>query len=133
LVIIQVIYADEFVNADYNQMIDKIFEQIREYDMSFEGHSRIFSDGKNPEVIGSIKGMIDENLNYLEAIKVIKSNTPGQNEEKAVVSNMLVCPVYFAKYHKEMLAHCKELLEYRNGYISINPRFNKLITSLPGA
>ena len=31
----------------------------------------------------------------------------------------------------EMLAHCKELLEYRNGYISINPRFDKLITSLP--
>ncbi|MGA9165756.1 MAG: hypothetical protein WB053_00110, partial [Nitrososphaeraceae archaeon] len=30
--------------------------------------------------------------------------------------------------HKEMLVHCKELLEYRNGYIY--PRFNKLITSL---
>ena len=29
-----------------------------------------------------------------------------------------------------MLAHCKGLLEYRNGYMSINPRFKKLITSL---
>ena len=43
---------------------------------------------------------------------------------------MFVIPVPFSKYHKEMLAHCKELLEYRNGYMSINPRFNKLITSL---
>lgn len=43
---------------------------------------------------------------------------------------MFVIPVPFSKYHKEMLAHCKELLEYRNGYMPINPRFNKLITSL---
>ena len=39
-------------------------------------------------------------------------------------------PVPFAKYHKEMLAHCKELLEYRNGYVAINPKHNKLITAL---
>ena len=32
--------------------------------------------------------------------------------------------------HKEMLVHCKELLEYNNGYVSINPRFNKLVISL---
>ena len=43
---------------------------------------------------------------------------------------MFVIPVPFSKYHKDMLAHCKELLEYRNGYMSINPRFKKLITSL---
>jgi hypothetical protein len=28
-----------------------------------------------------------------------------------------------------MLAHCKELMEYRNGLVAINPRFNKLITA----
>jgi hypothetical protein len=43
---------------------------------------------------------------------------------------MFVIPVPFAKYHKEMLAHCKELLEYRNGYVAINPKHNKLITAL---
>ena len=43
---------------------------------------------------------------------------------------MFVIPVPFSKEHKNMLAHCKEMLEYRNGYMSINPRFNKLITSL---
>jgi hypothetical protein len=43
---------------------------------------------------------------------------------------MFVIPVPFAKYPKEMLAHCKEMLEYQNGHMAINPRFNKLITAL---
>ena len=29
-----------------------------------------------------------------------------------------------------MLAHAKEMLEYQNGRVAINPRHNKLITSL---
>ena len=29
-----------------------------------------------------------------------------------------------------MLAHCKAMMEYQNGYVAIHPRFNKLITSL---
>ena len=31
---------------------------------------------------------------------------------------------------KDTLAHSNELLEYQNGYMAINPRFNKLIISL---
>jgi hypothetical protein len=42
---------------------------------------------------------------------------------------MFVIPVHFAKYHKEMLAPCKEMLGYQNGHVAINPMF-KLITSL---
>lgn len=44
--------------------------------------------------------------------------------------NMFVIPVPFAKYHKEMLAHTKEMLEYKNGQVAIHPKFNKLITAL---
>ena len=29
-----------------------------------------------------------------------------------------------------MLAHCKELLEYQNRMIAINPKHNKLVTAL---
>jgi hypothetical protein len=29
-----------------------------------------------------------------------------------------------------MLAHCKELMEYQNEYVAINPRHNKLVTAL---
>jgi hypothetical protein len=41
---------------------------------------------------------------------------------------MKVEPVNFNQEHKEMLGHCKMLLE--RGYIAINPSFDKLITSL---
>ena len=44
--------------------------------------------------------------------------------------NMIVIPVPFSKEHKNMLAHFKERLEYRNGQDAIHPRFTKLITSL---
>ena len=41
---------------------------------------------------------------------------------------MRVEPVSFGKEHKEMLVHAKMLLE--QGYIAINPVFDKLITLL---
>ncbi len=43
---------------------------------------------------------------------------------------MFVIPVAFNKEHKHMLAHSKELMEYHNGQVAINPRHTKLITSL---
>jgi hypothetical protein len=43
---------------------------------------------------------------------------------------MFVLPVAFSKEHMHMLAHCKELLEYQNGQVAINPRHSKLITAL---
>ena len=40
-------------------------------------------------------------------------------------------PVPFAKEHKAMLAHCKELLEYQNGMVAIHlTKHNKIITAL---
>jgi hypothetical protein len=47
--------------------------------------------------------------------------------------NMFVIPVQFAKERKYMLAHCKALMEYQNGYMAIHPRYNKLITALKTA
>jgi hypothetical protein len=44
--------------------------------------------------------------------------------------NMFVIPVPFSKDHKQMLAHCKELTEYQNGYVAIHPKYTKLITAL---
>lgn len=43
---------------------------------------------------------------------------------------MYVIPIPFSKYHKDMLAHCKEMLELEDGHIAIHPKFNKLITAL---
>lgn len=44
--------------------------------------------------------------------------------------NMFIILVPFSKYHKEMLAHCKEMMEHQNGLMAIHPKFNKLITAL---
>jgi hypothetical protein len=43
---------------------------------------------------------------------------------------MTVIPVHFVKEHRRMLAHTKKILEYNQGTIAINPRFDKLVTSL---
>ena len=43
---------------------------------------------------------------------------------------MYILPVQFAKYHKQMLAHTKEVLEYQGGQIAINPMHDKLTTAL---
>lgn len=42
----------------------------------------------------------------------------------------IVVPIHLSKYHKEMLVHCKEKLEYRDGYVAIHPKHSKLITAL---
>ena len=44
--------------------------------------------------------------------------------------DMFVIPVSFNEEHKEhknTLAQCKELLEYRNGQVAIHARHNKLV------
>ena len=44
---------------------------------------------------------------------------------------MLVILVPFSNYHKEMLTHSKEMMEYNNGHMAINPsKHGKLITAL---
>ena len=48
--------------------------------------------------------------------------------KKPIDEYMRVIPVHFNKEHKNMLAHCKLMLEKE--YIEINPIFDKLITSL---
>ncbi|MFZ0328079.1 MAG: hypothetical protein WBQ25_14500 [Nitrososphaeraceae archaeon] len=43
---------------------------------------------------------------------------------------MFIIPVNFAQEHKKMLLHAKMLLEDKHGLVAINPKFDKLITSL---
>ena len=45
------------------------------------------------------------------------------------MQSMIVLPINFNQEHKTMLVHAKQLLE-DDHYIAINPRFDKLITSL---
>ena len=59
-----------------------------------------------------------------------KRNYPSIYDLKFLQQNMFVIPVPIRKEHKNMLAHGKEMLEYKNGQVAINPKFTKLITTL---
>jgi hypothetical protein len=76
---------------------------------------KIYIDGANPSFIKSLKIEWGERSDY-------------ENVKKEHRQFMKVQPVNFNQEHKEMLGHCKMLLE--RGYIGINPAFDKLITSL---
>ncbi|MGA8913494.1 MAG: hypothetical protein WB443_11615, partial [Nitrososphaeraceae archaeon] len=88
---------------------------------------RIFMDGVNPSFIRALKDTVDdEDTNYEQQISFYKKNYPSVYDLQLLQQNMFVIPVPFSKEHKNMLAHCKELLEYQNGVVAIHPRHNKL-------
>jgi hypothetical protein len=73
---------------------------------------------------------VNEDSDYIKQIAYYKHNYPSVYDLQFLQQNMFVIPVAFSKEHKAMLAHCKELMEYQNGYVAINPKHNKLITAL---
>ena len=127
---VNVLHAEEYPRPDFNQMIQTTLNLLDEYDIRFNNGCRIFVDGANPSFIKALKEREDEDSNYEQQISFYKKNYPSVYDLQFLQQNMLIIPVPFSKYHKDMLAHCKELLEYRNGYISISPKFNILITAL---
>lgn len=70
------------------------------------------------------------NTNYEHLIAHLKKQYPSVYDLDFLQQSMFVIPVNFAKEHKSMLAHCKEMLEYQQCHMAINPKFNKLITAL---
>ena len=117
---IQVVFADEFERPDYNEMLIKVWDLDKNYHVQ-----NIYVDGANPEFIRSLKSKIGETSDpkyYTEYIELYRKNK--QNIEEF----MKVIPVHFSVEHKSMLTQCKMFLE--KGAIQIDPRFDKLITSL---
>lgn len=49
---------------------------------------------------------------------------------ESLMHNMFVIPVHFNREHKDILANCKQMLEYNGGTVAIHPRFNKLNSAL---
>ena len=73
---------------------------------------------------------MNEDSDYMKQIAFYKKNYPRVYDLQFLQQNMYVIHVPFSKEHKAMLAHCKELMNDQNGYVAINPKHNKLITSL---
>jgi hypothetical protein len=77
-----------------------------------------------------LKDRVDEDTNYEQQVSYYKKVYPSVYDLEFLQHNMFIIPVPFTKYHKQMLAHTKEMMEYNNGLMAIHPRFNKLIISL---
>ena len=128
--VINVMYAEEHPRPDFNFMLEKAVELLEEYNITFDSKCRIFIDGANPSFIRSLKERVDEDSNFEQQVAYAKKTYPTVYDLEFLQQNMFVIPVPFAKYHREMLSKCKQMLEYRNGYVAINPKVTKLITSL---
>jgi hypothetical protein len=117
---IQIMHAEEYQRPDFNQMISVVWDLFRR----FGKINKIYIDGSNPSFIRALKIQIGEDEEYEEIIKEAK------NRNRNYEFSMDVVPVSFSTEHRSMLGNCKMLLERDGGYIAINPKFDKLITSL---
>jgi hypothetical protein len=126
---VNVLHAEEYARPDFNQMININVELLEQYNITFEGSSRVFVDGANPSFIRALKDRVDEDPDYEKQIERYKHNYSSYDLQ-FLQQNMFVIPVAFSKEHKHMLAHCKELMEYHKGSVDISPKHTKLITAL---
>ena len=118
---IHVLYAEEFERPDYNEMLSKIWSLMSEFELS-KKNGKIYVDGANPSFIKSLKIQLGEDPDYDKVIAYYKS------QKWDWTKNMVVIPVNFSTEHKAMLGHAKMIFE--KGYVSINSKHDKLITSL---
>jgi hypothetical protein len=128
--LVQVLYAEEFAQADFNEMIERTIDLLDKYGTSFEGRSRIFVDGANPSFIRALKDRIGEDSDYERQTSHLKTNYGHNFSLQSLIYNMFIVPIAFNREHKSMLSHAKQLMEYDNGRVAIHPKFTKLITSL---
>ncbi|MGB8085398.1 MAG: hypothetical protein WCF07_03815, partial [Nitrososphaeraceae archaeon] len=59
----------------------------------------------------------EDDPEYDKQISYYGKHHPSVYDLQFLQQNMLVIPVSFSKERKNMLAHCKELLEYKNGQL----------------
>ena len=127
---VNVLHAEEYPRPDFNEMIKTTVSLLGQYDIRFNNSCRVFVDGANPSFMRALKEMVDEDENYEQQIQFYKKHYPSVHDLQFLQQNMFVIPVPFNKEHKRMLAHTKELMEYHNGLVPINPKHTKLVTTL---
>ena len=102
-------------------MLSKIWSLMSEFELS-KKNGKIYVDGANPSFIKSLKLQVGEDTDYDKKIAYYKAQKCDWTQ------NMIVIPVNFSTEHKAMLGHAKVIFE--QGYISVNSKHDKLITSL---
>lgn len=129
--IVNVVYSEEIPAPDFDEMVETAVNLGNEYNIRLSNGRNIFVDGSNPAFIRALKFRLHEDTQYLEQIARWKSENGMIAETVSwLMPNMFVIPTNFAKYHKEMLAHSKGVLELAGGAIAINEGHTKLLTAL---
>jgi hypothetical protein len=97
---------------------------MAEYDIDRRHGAHVFVDASNPSFIRSLKaGIPGEDVDYERLIDSVKRNVKHANvvDLQYLAHFMTVIPVPFSKYHKQMLGHTREILEYGGGCVAIRP------------
>jgi hypothetical protein len=129
---IQVMFADEFDRPRYEDMASKVIDMIRglnrrNIDQEYLDSCKIYVDAANPEFITTLKREVGESSDW----EYIQEKTLYCKKHNLDLARyMTVVPVPFSVNGKDMIMHTKELLEHERPLIAINPKFEKLITSL---
>ena len=124
---VQILHSDQLERPTMDQSLDHIFRLIRKYG----GIKNIGIDGSAPELISTIKKKIDERYDY-QYVKDKLQYCKKKNLDPA--NYMIVLPIIFTTESKlNMTLKTRQLLDDIRQLVAINPRFDKLITSLKSA
>ena len=130
---IEVLMADEYPRPKYTEMVDKITALLKGLNSSnlepeILDSCKVYVDAANPEFITTLKELVGESTRW----DYINDKILYCKKHNLDLANyMTVIPVPFGSGGgKDMLMHCKEILEYERPIVAIAPKFTKLITSL---
>jgi hypothetical protein len=129
---IEVLIADGYESPRYQEMAEKVMDIIRglirtQIDQSYLDSVKIYVDAATPEFITTLKELVGETTRW-EYIQDKMLYCKKHNLDLARYIDVI--PVPFSTSAKDMLSHTKELLEYERTLVAINPKLDKLITSL---
>ena len=115
--------AEELDKPDIRDLLDYLMSLSNKF-----GNCKILCDSSSPSVWQSLCRLNNESIDYHENTKYLLSD--GYKLDY-VYRKYTVHPINFGTMHKMLLEHLKAILD--DEVIRINPRFEKLITSLRSA
>jgi hypothetical protein len=124
---IWILHVEELDKPLYEDALDHILRLRKKYG----NVQNIAFDASRPELGTSLKKRIGERYDWQyvqDKLQYCKKHNLD------IASTMIVCPVVFsAERRSVMTSHSRRILDDSRGLIAINPKFDKLITSLKSA
>lgn len=125
---IVVLYVGEWLNAGFDQMLNKTISLVQRFGVRRSLGGQIFVDGSAPEMVSAIKHQLGERPDYLQEAEYYRKYSKDYQYER----DWSCVPVNFNQRNKDLLLHLKRIVEDNGGILSIPPVPNheKLVTAL---